>query len=141
MDGHDHNSRQKRLLVPRLSTFQHAFRGIAVLVMSQPNARFHLLATLVVMALGFICRLNAQECVAIALAIGLVWIAEALNTSIEMLADVVSLDHHPGIRNAKDVAAGGVLLAVIIALLIGTVVFGPYLLNLATIESSRELQP
>jgi diacylglycerol kinase len=61
--------------------------------------------------------------------IGLVWSAEALNSALEILADHLAPDEHPLVGRAKDVAAGGVLVAAIVAVGVGIVVFGPRLLE------------
>ncbi|HMP72645.1 MAG TPA: diacylglycerol kinase family protein [Kiritimatiellia bacterium] len=109
----------------RLASFRHAFRGIGVLIGSQPNARIHFLATLGVMGIGMVVELDRMEWAALALAIALVWVAEGLNTGLEFLADAVSPDHHPLVRNAKDVAAGAVLVAALGAVVVGGLIFGP----------------
>jgi diacylglycerol kinase (ATP) len=59
-----------------------------------------------------------------------VWLAEALNTAIEFLTDLVSPEFHPLAGKAKDVAAGAVLIAAIGAVVIGMFVFGPHLLRM-----------
>jgi diacylglycerol kinase (ATP) len=56
-----------------------------------------------------------------------VWIAEGLNTAVEYLADAVTLERHPLIGKAKDVAAGAVLLSAAGATVVGLVVFSPYI--------------
>ncbi len=66
----------------------------------------------------------------IVLAIGLVWVAEALNTAVEQLGDAISLERDPRIGFAKDVAAGAVLVAALVAALIGALTLIPYLLRL-----------
>ena len=63
-----------------------------------------------------------------ALAIALVWVAEAANTAIEALGDAISLERNPRIRQAKDIGAGAVLLAAIAAVVVAAIVFGPRLL-------------
>ncbi len=63
-----------------------------------------------------------------------VWMAEALNTAFELLADVASPEFHPVVAQAKDVAAGAVLLSAIGSVAIGILVFGPYFLRLISIE-------
>ncbi len=88
----------------------------------------HLLASVLVVVLGGVVGLDRWSWVAVVLAMGLVWMAEALNTAVEVLADVVTLEEHPGIRRAKDLAAGGVLLASVAAGVVGVVVFGGVLL-------------
>ena len=127
MDQQETPKRTKRYIVPSGATFRHALRGIGVLLRTQANARFHCLASLLVLGMGCFFEITAHEWIAIALAIGLVWACETINTSIEMLADVVVPTFHPGIRNVKDVAAGAVLLASLTALATGCLVFWPYI--------------
>ena len=110
----------------RLRSFGHAFRGLKVLVQSQPNARIHVLATVLVAAAGVLLRISSTEWALVALAVACVWMAEALNTSIEFLVDLASPDLHPLAAKAKDVAAGAVLIAAIGSLFVGALVFGPH---------------
>lgn len=117
-------------LARRLWSFRHAFRGLAFLLSTQANARIHALATLLVIAVGIVFNLSVIEWCAIVGACGLVWMAEALNTAVESLVDLVSPDHHPLAGRAKDVAAGGVLAAAMSAAVIGMFIFGPRLLAL-----------
>jgi len=65
------------------------------------------------------------------LAISIVWTAEALNTAFEFLADAASPDFHPLVRDAKDVAAGAVLITAIAAASIGVIILLPYFEKLA----------
>ncbi len=93
----------------------------------QANARIHALATVVVVALGFVLGLVRWEWCAVIGAIGLVWTAEGVNTAIEALTDLVSPGEHPLAGRAKDIAAGAVLCAAVAAAVIGVIVFGPKL--------------
>lgn len=111
----------------RADSFTHAFRGMVVLVREQHNARLHLLATLLVIVAGWLCAITAMEWAVLALAIGGVWMAEALNTALEYLADALHPEQHPLIRNAKDVAAAAVLLFALCAAVAGCLIFAPYL--------------
>ena len=110
----------------RGKSFACAGRGIALLLRSQVNARIHLLATILVVAAGFAFRIARSEWCMLAAAIGIVWIAEAANTALEFLADRVTREHDEAVRRAKDVAAGGVLLAAITAAIIGLFILGPH---------------
>ena len=78
--------------------------------------------------LGAWLRLSAPEWCWISAAIGLVWVAEGLNTALETLADALRPERDPGVGLAKDVSAGAVLLAAITAAVIGLFVLGPHLL-------------
>lgn len=111
----------------RIASFGHALSGLAFVVRNEPNARLHLAATVVVVALGALLRISAADWRWLALAIAIVWLAEVLNTAIEHLCDVVSPDHKPAVRLAKDVASGAVLIAALAAAVLGLMVFLPYL--------------
>lgn len=114
----------------RLESFRCAFRGVGTLLSSQPNAWIHLLATLCAVGLGLWLGISRLEWCAVALAIALVWMAEALNTAFEFLCDAASPGCHPLVRKAKDVAAAAVLLCAGGSVVIGLLVFGPHLLRL-----------
>ena len=115
--------------VRRWKSFGHAFRGMAYLLRSQPHARLHALATVMVAGLGFALKVSRGEALALVLAVGLVWMAEAANTAVETLADAVHPDHHPLVGRAKDVAAAGVLISALAALVVGLLVFIPRFLS------------
>lgn len=108
-------------------SFACAFRGIAALLKSEVHARIHLVATVAVIALGWWFAITPGEWTAVVLAIGLVWVAEALNTAIEYVADLSHPDEHPEVKKLKDLAAAAVLFASIIALVVGLLVFWPRL--------------
>lgn len=97
------------------------------MVISENNARIHLLASIVVILTGIYVELSAQEWLWIALAIALVWILEAINTAIEALVDLASPDFHPLAGKAKDIAAAAVLIASIFAVIVGIIIFFPKL--------------
>ena len=111
----------------RIKSFGYAFRGLFTLVKTQPNAKFHLFATICVICLSLYLHITGMEWAVIALAIGMVWAAEALNTGLEFLADRVAPEWHELIRNAKDVSAAGVLMASIAAAVAGLLIFIPHI--------------
>jgi diacylglycerol kinase (ATP) len=118
----------------RLRSFRYAFRGISLLLQSQHNAWIHLAVTAAACGLGFALGLTRSEWCWIVLAAGAVWTAEAMNTAFEHLADAVSPAHHPLVGNAKDAAAGAVLIAAAAAVVIGLLVFGIHLVALVSPE-------
>lgn len=101
-----------------------------VLFATQHNARLHLTATVAVLVLAAILQITKLEWVAVLAAIGIVLVAESLNTAVERLGDAVSREFHPAIADAKDLAAGAVLLASLTSAAIGALVFTPYLFGL-----------
>ncbi|MBQ7268627.1 MAG: diacylglycerol kinase family protein [Bacteroidales bacterium] len=114
----------------RLRSFADALRGIVLLVVREPHARIHLLAAVLVIAAGIVFKLSAWEWVAAIFAIGLVFAAEAFNTAIERLCDVVQPARDARIRDIKDLSAGAVLLCALTAAAIGLILFLPKLLAL-----------
>ena len=103
----------------------HALRGLVFLVRSQRNARVHGVITALVLALGLGLHITRLEWAFIALATAAVWAAEAFNTAVERLADRVTTERDPLIKQAKDVAAGAVLIACAGAVAVGLLVLGP----------------
>ena len=85
----------------RAHSFRDAFRGVAVLLATQHNARIHAVATLAVLAVGFWLGCTRVEWAVLVLAIGLVWLAEGVNTALEALGDAVSADPNPLVGRAK----------------------------------------
>ena len=110
----------------RIRSFRHAISGVLRMMRCQHNAWIHAAATLVVLAAAFVLRISAADWCWIILAISIVWTAEALNTAFEFLADAASPEFHPLVRDAKDVAAGAVLLTAVASVVIGSIVFWPY---------------
>ena len=111
----------------RVRSFSCALRGIGVMLRSQHNAWLHAAATMVVVASGVALQISAGDWCWIVLAIMAVWTAEALNTAFEFLTDVASPSFHPVAGQAKDVAAGAVLISALGSIVIASLVFGPRL--------------
>ena len=118
----------------RLRSFTYAGRGIWLTLVSQHNAWIHAVATIMVVVVGYLLGISRVEWCLIVLACAAVWTAEALNTAVEFLADATTQEHHPLIGQAKDVAAGAVLITAIAAIINATIIFGPYLLVLFRIS-------
>ena len=114
----------------RIRSFRYAIVGILRMIRCQHNAWIHLLVTIGVVAAGLVFQLSRTEWCWIVLAIAIVWTAEALNTAFEFLADAASPSFHPIVRDAKDVAAGAVLITALGAVIIGAIIFWPHLLTL-----------
>lgn len=117
-------------LKKRINSFKYAFRGIIDLMTTQTNAQIHLCITFLVLLFGIYFNLSHLEWILIIFAIALVFSAEAFNTAIEYLTDLVSPEYHPLAGKAKDVAAGAVLLTAIGAALIGILIFLPKICNI-----------
>ena len=109
--------------------FADSFRGLSRAVRSQSSFGVHLLAAGAVIVAGAVLRVSAGEWCLLALSIGLVLMAEIFNTAIESLARGPGARRHPRLRDALDMASGGVLVAALTAAVIGLLVLGPKLLG------------
>lgn len=94
---------------------------------NEPNARLHLVATTAVVASSAAVELDASGWRWIVAAIAAVWAAEAFNTAIETVCDMISPTLHPLVRAAKDTAAAAVFATAIGAAIIGALTFWPYI--------------
>lgn len=111
----------------RLRSFAYAFNGIRLLIQNEPNAWIHCAAAIGAVALGFVLQISRLEWITIVVVIGMVLAAEAVNSSIEALADLVSPEYNEAIKRTKDLAAGAVLLVAIAAAVVGCIIFIPKL--------------
>lgn len=112
----------------RARSFHVAFEGLYHFFCTQHNALIHLVATIVVIAAGFMAKLSITESIFITISVALVWIAELFNTAIEKLCDLYSPDHNTSIKFIKDIAAAAVLVTAIMAIMIGAFIFIPKIL-------------
>jgi diacylglycerol kinase (ATP) len=109
----------------RIDSFRHAFAGLFYMLRTQRNAWVHTAATVGVVSLGLWLRLDALSWSSLALAIGLVWASEFVNTALEAVVDLASPGIHPMARVGKDVAAAAVLVGAITSVIVGLLVLGP----------------
>jgi diacylglycerol kinase len=105
-----------------------AFSGISQLVKEENNAKIHLISTILVLIFGIKFNFTTQEWLWISLAIAGVWVAELINSALEKIIDLVSPQHHPLAKKAKDYAAGAVLVLVIWAIFVFCLVSFPHIL-------------
>ncbi len=109
----------------RVKSFQNAFQGWWYVIQTQHNAWIHALVSLVVLILAFWLRLSTTDWAILILAIIMVWIAEFMNTAMEVVIDLYSPEIHPLAKVAKDVSAAAVMLGAFGAMVIGFLVMGP----------------
>jgi len=114
-------------IIKRIKSFGYALKGIWLLFRHEANAQVHLLAIVVVTTAGLFFHISKMEWALIAIAIGMVVAAEAFNSAIEKLTDSIYKEQHETAGKIKDIAAGAVLVCAIVAVIIGCVVFLPYL--------------
>ena len=108
---------------------KHAFEGIGQLIARERNMRYHLVIAIIVLLVGIYVKLGRSDWLWITVAIFTVVMAEFVNTMVEAIVDlIVGTAYHELAKTAKDVAAGAVLAAVLFAVVIGVLIFQPYIL-------------
>ena len=111
----------------RLKGFVYATRGAYMLIRNEASIQVQVTISIIVIIAGFYFRITTTEWIMQLLAIGLVLSVEGLNTAAEEIADFIHPDHHDRIGYIKDVAAGAVFFAAVVAVIIGCLIYVPYL--------------
>lgn len=106
-------------------TFKNAGKGLRIVLKSENNIRIHFFAAIFVMTLGILLDLSVAKLCILLLTIGLVVVAEMLNSAIEFTLDAVFHNKYSTLVGmAKDISAGAVMFATFIAVAIGLIIFG-----------------
>ncbi|MFH0951214.1 MAG: diacylglycerol kinase family protein [bacterium] len=105
-------------------SFIYASRGLWQVIKEEQNFKIELLVTLVVIVLAWWSDFNYLEWAVLALAIGVVLLMEVVNSVVELISDVLrpKLDHY--IKTIKDMVATAVMLASLLAIVVGLILFG-----------------
>ncbi|HXK76405.1 MAG TPA: diacylglycerol kinase family protein [Bacteroidaceae bacterium] len=115
-----------------LHSFTYAAHGIAHFITHEHNAKSHVITTILVIVLGIYVDLTRTEWIIVLLSCGLMLCAEAFNTAIERVVDISSPSYHELAKQAKDVAAGAVLILAIFEAIIGGIIFIPHIISVVT---------
>lgn len=110
---------------PLHKSFGYAFEGIFTCIRNERNMKIHITVAALVVIAGWILGLSVTEwCICLGL-FGLVMALELVNTAVEAVVDLVTAERHPLAKTAKDTAAGAVLIAAIMAAIVGLLIFVP----------------
>ena len=112
-------------MIKFINSFRFAFRGMLTHFLHGGNILIHLMATGIVIILGFLLHVSTNEWCLLLICIGLVLSAEAFNTVIEKFADYVKPGFHTEIGKIKDISASGVLIMAIISTIVAAIIFIP----------------
>ena len=114
----------------RIRSFGYACQGLKRFFLTEHNAWIHSVAGILTIILSFLLKISALEWVGVLFAIGFVLAAEAFNTCIERMMDRLLPEQDKTVKYVKDLAAGAVLIAAIVAAIIGIIIFLPKIINL-----------
>ena len=109
----------------RIRSLKFAMRGALLLITTEHSIMVQFSIGIIMTILGFMMHISTIEWMFQLLAIGMVLVAESLNTGIEKLSDFVHPDYHERIGFIKDISAGAATFAAIIAVIIGLIIYLP----------------
>ena len=113
-----------------ISSLSFAFAGILHALRTERNMRIHFISSIIVGAISFYFSITKMEWIFILFTIGGMFALELMNSAIERAVDLVTLDYHPLAKQAKDFAAGAVLIYAMLAIIVGMIIFLPYVIKL-----------
>ncbi len=112
------------------NTFKNARKGFRLVLKSEMNVRIHVVIAILVMLFAYLLDFSALEFCMALFAISMVIVAEMLNTAIEFTLDSIYHNRYSRmVGMAKDISAGAVMFASVVAAIIGIVLFGKHLLG------------
>jgi len=117
--------KKESFLVNRLKSVGYAFKGMLILIRTEASIKIQVFIAILVTIAGFYFEISKTEWMIQLTMIGLVMSIEGINTAIEQIADFIHPEHHNKIGLIKDVAAGAVFIASIIATIIAGIIYIP----------------
>jgi undecaprenol kinase len=126
------NPKEKKAfsLIARFGSIKHAVRGIYIFIKNTHNAWVEIFIGVFLVFLGYCLSISEYEWLFILISIFGLLMAEAFNTAMEVHMDLTSPEFHPFARDTKDIAAGGVLIAAILTLVVSLIIFVPKIICL-----------
>ena len=116
-------------VVYRFKSIKYALKGLWMLLRSENSIKLQFGIGIALTFLGFSMNISTSEWTAQFLAIGLVMVAEGLNTSVEKIANFIHPEYHEKIGEIKDIAAGAVAIAALVSFVIGFLIYLPKFIN------------
>lgn len=112
---------------------KYALSGLKEIFLSERNIRIQVFFAIIAVILSFILTIDYKELLIILVSISLVIISEILNTMVEKILDLYTLEYNDEVKIIKDMAAGGVLFATTFSVIIGGIIFIPKIIKLILI--------
>lgn len=118
-------NKERGFFLNRINAIKYAAKGFWILITSEQSIIAQVIIAIIMTVIGFIIHLSATEWMFQIMAIGLILVAESLNTAIEKMADFIHPEYHKQIGRIKDISAGAAFFAAIIAVIIGLIIYVP----------------
>ncbi len=108
---------------------KNSISGVKQVLKTERNLRIQLAFAVVAILMAIVLKLTGMEWAILVLVIGSVLFAEMLNTAIEVMLDLYIPEYNEGVKLAKDIASGAVLVTAIVSVIVGAILFLPKILN------------
>ena len=115
-------------IIRLIKSFQYAFRGFCKIFKEEQNLKIQSIAAIVIIVLAIYFNITKTEWMFLIFVIGLVILMEIANSAVERVADLLKPRIHTYVKEIKDITAAGVMVASLIALIIGIIIFWPHLM-------------
>ena len=117
--------KKQSFFITRLKSVHYAYRGAILLLKTEASIQMQFVIAVLVIIAGFYFNISTTEWVLQCLAIGMVMSIEGVNTAIESLADFIHPEYHDKIGFIKDISAGAVFIAAMVAIVVGIIIYFP----------------
>jgi undecaprenol kinase len=111
------------------ASLKHAIRGLSYALRYEKNFQNEIIFACVVIGAMFYYHVTGSEKIVLFLVIMGVLVMELLNTVMERIADILKPRVHPYVRVIKDLMAASVLVSSLLAVIIGLIIFIPYIIG------------
>ena len=111
-------------------SFRYAMEGIMYTIRTQRNMRIHIIIGMFVVLFSLYLGVSGRDLAILLILISLVWVAELLNTSIEIFLDFITQKEDKDVKHIKDIQAGIVLVFAVFSVLSGIIIIKPYIYKL-----------
>ena len=113
-----------------LASWKYSMEGLIYAYKYEQSMLIHVIATICVIIANIVLSISPTEWLITFLAIGMVLAAELINTAIEAIVDLVTLEIHPLAKISKDVSSGAVLVSVFGAIIVGLIIYLPKIIDI-----------
>jgi len=115
-----------------LQSQKYAWTGLLKTFDHERNFRIELIAAVFAVIISYLLKINTIEFAIVFFCIGFVLILETINGVVELMCDLITREYHKDIEYAKDAMAGTVLMSAITTVVVGVLIWSPYLIEIAT---------
>lgn len=112
-----------------INSFKCAIQGIIQVIKTERNVKIHITIMILVIISGIVLKIAKQEWITCIILFGLVISLELVNSAIETTVDIAMPEINEKAKNAKDIAAGAVLISAISSAIIGLTIFIPKIIE------------